>query len=149
MESTLLEGTTTFLEAIAKRIDKDNGAKAIMKRAISGDQRHLLHTYGLLPSLSGVRETQQKLWIFVASLYAYYPTQATHQNFGFSCRKLNDATTSGGTERRFRALLDLSLEDIKTPITALIRQMKSKSILVSYPLLLSDLCQWEHFDQYI
>jgi CRISPR system Cascade subunit CasB len=152
MQSQLLERTTVFLSAIAKRTDKDNGAKAVMKRALTGDERHQRHTYPIVLNwLGGVREDQQDLWIFVASLSAYYP-QSPHtvpKNFGFSSKKLNDYSSSGGTEKRFRALLDLSLTDIRTPITALIRQMKGKGIAIDYPLLLADLCQWEHPDQYI
>jgi CRISPR system Cascade subunit CasB len=147
-----LNRETEFITAIAKRIDKDTSAKAIMKRALSGDDRHLRHTYLLvLPLLRGVWEPQQALWIFVASLYAHYPqsVRLEPKNFGHSCRGLHNATSSGGTERRFRALLDLSLVDIEKPVTALVRQMKSKDIAIDYPLLLADLCQWEHPDQYI
>ena len=152
MESNLVDKAATFLETIAKRIERDNGAKAVMKRALAGDDRHLRHTYPLvLPLLTNVRESQQNLWIFVASLSVYYPQPIGKegQNFGFSCKRLSKETASGGVERRFRALLDLSLEDIEKPITSLIRQMKSKGIAISYPLLLADLCQWEHPDQYI
>lgn len=141
-----------FLTAIAKRIDKDNGAKAIMKRALTGDDRHQRHIYPIvLPLLWGVRENQQDLWNFVASLSAYYPqtVRPEPKDFGHSCRELQNSLTSRGTDRRFRALLDLSLVDIKTPVTALVRQIKSKGISIDYPLLLADLCQWEQPDQYI
>jgi CRISPR system Cascade subunit CasB len=38
---------------------------------------------------------------------------------------------------------------MQPPLTALVRQMKSKGIAIDYPKLLADLRQWEHPNQYI
>ncbi len=149
-----IDRATSFLESLHRRITHDNGAKAALKRAISGEQRHLYDVYSLtLPYLAGIPNRQQDLWIFIASLSVYYPqtSRATEEerNFGQSCKRLASTTNSEGAERRFRALLETSLTDINSPLTALVRLMKSKEVRIDYPRLLVDLCQWEHSDQYI
>jgi CRISPR system Cascade subunit CasB len=150
--STRLEIPTNFLESLHRRIKDDNGAKALFKRALSGEERHIRNTYSMvLPYLEGIHERQQEIWIFVASLSVYYPqkNREKQQNFGSSCLGLANATNSEGADRRFRTLLDTSLEDIQSPLTALVRQIKTKEVRIDYPQLLAELCQWDHPDQYI
>ena len=151
-KSPQLERAEKFFASLRLRIDKDSGAKAELKRALSGEERHVRNTYALvLPYLGGVKEWQQDVWILVAALSAYYPQEirAEQRNFGFSCYGLGSSNDSGGADRRFRALLDTSLTDIRSPLTNLVRQMKAKGICVDYPQLLVDLLQWEHSSQYI
>jgi CRISPR system Cascade subunit CasB len=150
--NSYLERQTKFLESLHRRIKDDNGAKATFKRALSGEERHIRNTYSMvLPYLEGIHERQQEIWIFVASLSVYYPQtiREKQQNFGSSCRGLANNTQSEGADRRFRALLDTALEDIQSPLTALVRQIKTKEVRIDYPKLLADLCQWDHPDQYI
>jgi CRISPR system Cascade subunit CasB len=150
--TTYLERQTKFLESLHRRIKDDNGAKAVFKRALSGEERHIRNTYSMVLSyLEGIHERQQEIWIFVASLSVYYPQsiREKQQNFGSSCRGLANNTQSEGADRRFRALLDTSLEDIQSPLTALVRQIKANEVRMDYPQLLADLCQWEHSNQYI
>jgi CRISPR system Cascade subunit CasB len=150
-----LEYETRFLKAVGDRIKNDNGAKADFKRALSGEPEHIRKVYPfVLPYLGNVSEWEQgQIWIPVACLSVYYPQTlreaAKQRNFGYSCSGLAKATNSDGADRRFRALLDLALTDIQSPLTALVRQMKSKGITIDHPKLLADLCQWEHPNQYI
>jgi CRISPR system Cascade subunit CasB len=150
-----------FLQSVSGRIKNDNGAKADFKRALSGEPKHIRAIYPLvLPYIGKIsewereqKEQEEQIWIPVACLSVYYP-QAIREaekprNFGASCRSLATATNSDGADRRFRALLDLALTDIQSPLTALVRQMKSKEIAIDYPKLLADLRQWEHPSQYI
>jgi CRISPR system Cascade subunit CasB len=151
--STYLTRQTNFLESLHSKIKNDNGAKAALKRALSDEERHIRNTYSIiLPHIPDIKEYQQKTWIFVACLSVYYPQvldREDHKNFGYSCRGLAQATNSEGTERRFRALLDTTAEDLQSPLTSLVRQIKSKDIRLDYPQLLSDLCRWDYSDQYI
>jgi CRISPR system Cascade subunit CasB len=151
--STYLTRQTNFLESLHSKIKNDNGAKAALKRALSDEERHIRNTYSIiLPHIPDIKEYQQKTWIFVACLSVYYPQVLDwedHKNFGYSCRGLAQATNSEGTERRFRALLDTTAEDLQSPLTSLVRQIKSKDIRLDYPQLLSDLCRWDYSDQYI
>jgi CRISPR system Cascade subunit CasB len=145
-----LDRATTFLESIQKRLKiqfdshhqlvkdakQDTGAKAVLKRALTGEPKHLLDVYQ----------------IFVACLFAYYPQPLDRdkpRNFGQSAAVLASATNSEGVDRRFRSLLDTSLEDLRSPLSALVRLMKSKDIAINYPKLIVDLYRWEHPDQYI
>jgi len=150
-----LEYEVRFLKLVNDRIKNDSGAKAAFKRALSGESEHIRKIYPfVLPFLGGVSEWEQKhVWIPVACLSVYYPQAIReddkHRNFGKSCEGLAKATTSEGADRRFRALLDLALEDISSPLTALVRQMKSRGIAIDYDQLLADLRQWDHADQYI
>jgi CRISPR system Cascade subunit CasB len=148
-----LERQIKFLESLHRRINSDNGAKATLKRALSGEERHIRNSYSIiLPHIPDVTEWQQEIWILVACLSGYYPQtldRESQQNFGCSCRGLANATSSEGADRRFRALLDTALEDLRSPLTALIRQIKIKEVRIDYPKLLADLCQWDHPDQYI
>jgi CRISPR system Cascade subunit CasB len=150
-----LEREVRFLKSVCDRIQNDSGAKAGFKRALSGESEHIRKVYPfVLPFLGGVSDWEQEhVWIPVACLAVYYPQAIReddkYRNFGKSCEGLAKATTSEGADRRFRALLDLSLEDIYSPLTALVRQLKSKGIAIDYPRLLSDLRQWDHADQYI
>lgn len=150
-----LEHEMRFLQAVNDRTSNDNGAKAALKRALSGEPDHIRKVYPVvLPYLSNSSEWEQKhIWIPIACLAVYYPQTLREvekqQNFGYSCRSLANETHSNGAERRFRALLDLTLTDIKSPLTALARQMKSQGIAIDYPKLLADLRRWDHPDQYI
>jgi CRISPR system Cascade subunit CasB len=145
-----LERQIEFLENLHRRIKDDNGAKALLKRALSGEERHIRNTYSIVLSLIPDIEWHQEFWILVACLSVYYPQpfNREHQrNFGYSCRGLANSTNSEGADRRFRALLNTAQEDLQSPLTALIRQIKTKEIGLDYPQLLSDLCKWEHPDQ--
>lgn len=146
------EGARKILESIERNIKNDNGAKASLKRVLTGEPRHIRAVYSIvLPYLGGIEYNLDE-WIFVAALLAYYPQKldrASPKNFGSSASGLASATNSEGADRRFRALLDTSLEDIRSPLSALIRQMKTKDIMVDYPKLIVDLCQWNHPNQYI
>lgn len=154
----------TFLKNLHDRVEHDNGAKAILKRALSGEPHHLRRTYPfLLPYLKGIPEYQQNIWMQVACLSVYYchpdkiAIREEQKNFGQSCQQLAiDKASSGeylsqAVERRVQSLLDTSLTDIWTPMTALIRQIKTASveIPIDFPRLIYDLCRWEHPDQYI
>lgn len=141
-----------FLQAIEKDIEQDSGAKAILKRSLSGETKQIRATYQIVFRHLGGIEYNQDEWILVAGLFAYYPQKLDREsskNFGSSARGLALVNKSEGADRRFRALLDTSLEDIRSPLTALIRQVKSKEIAIDYPQLLADLCRWEHSDIYI
>ncbi len=150
-----LDREVQFLKLVHDRIKNDSGAKAGFKRALSGEPEHIRKIYPfVLAFLGGVSEWEQEhVWIPVACLSVYYPQDicedGQRRNFGQSGQGLVKATTSEGADRRFRTLLDLSLEDLNSPLTALIRQMKSRGIAIDYPQLLSDLRQWEHPDRYI
>ncbi|MBW4444365.1 MAG: type I-E CRISPR-associated protein Cse2/CasB [Plectolyngbya sp. WJT66-NPBG17] len=150
-----LEHEIRFLQSICDRTAKDNGAKADFKRALSGEPEHIRKLYPfVLPYIGNASEWEQKqIWIPIACLSVYYPRPIREpeqqRNFGNSTRGLTTATNSEGTDRRFRALLDLALADIQSPLIALVRQMKSKGISIDYPKLIADLRQWEHADQYI
>ena len=150
-----LEREIRFLKSVSDRIKNDSGAKAGFKRSLSGEPEHIRKIYPfVLPYLGGVSDWEQKhVWIPVACLSVYYPQNIREDdkdsNFGKSCKGLEKETDSKGADRRFRALLDLSLEDIYSPLTALVRQIKAKGIAIDYPRLLSDLRQWDHADQYI
>jgi CRISPR system Cascade subunit CasB len=146
------EGARKILESIERNIKNDNGAKASLKRVLTGEPRHIRAVYSIvLPYLGGINYNLDE-WIFVAALLAYYPQKLDRtpsKNFGLSASGLASATNSEGADRRFHALLDTSLEDIRSPLSALIRQMKTKDIAIDYPKLIVDLCQWNHSDQYI
>lgn len=142
---------TEFLKVIQRNVKKDNGTQATLKRALTGEARHLRGVYPLvLPYLGGIEYNQDE-WIFVACLFAYYPQslEDNRRNFGDSARGLASATQSEGAERRFRALLDTALEDMRSPLGAMVRLMKSKGVAINYPKLIVDLCRWEHPDQYV
>lgn len=142
---------TQFLEDLHHEIKNDNGAKATLRRALSGEEHHIRNTYSII--LRHIPDIKyQENWIFVACLSVYYPQALDRndsRNFGYSCHGLANATNSAGTDRRFRALLDTAAEDLRSPITSLVRQIKSKDIRLDYPQLLSDLCRWDYPDQYI
>jgi CRISPR system Cascade subunit CasB len=84
-KSPQLERAEKFFTSLRLRIDKDSGAKAELKRALSGEERHIRNTYALvLPYLGEVKEWQQDVWILVAALSAYYPQEirTEQRNFG-------------------------------------------------------------------
>lgn len=147
-----LAGATTFLESLHQRIANDNGSKAAFKRALSGEGRHIRQTYPIvLDYVDHLPDWMKDIWILVACLSVYYPQplEVDSTNFGQSCRALAHATQSDGAERRFRALLETDLVDIRSPLAALVRQMKGKAIAIHYPHMIVDLCAWDHPDQYI
>lgn len=156
-----LDRETKFLQDIQDHIKNDTGAKADLRRALSGEPKHIrkVHAY-VQPYIGKLSESEreqkrqeEQIWIPVTCLSVFYPQpfreSEKQRNFGHSCRSLATATNSEGAERRFRTLLDLTLTDIQSPLTALVRQMKTKEVAIDYPKLLADLRRWEHPDQYI
>lgn len=148
-----LEYPKEVLDKLYKRYSSDSGAKADFKRALTGEIKHLQavypHVLYLLQSIHPLE--QQRIWLPVVCLRMTFDNddQDDHCNFGLSCLRLKNKLMSEGTERRFRALLDTTLVDFQFPLTALIRQMKSKNVNVNYALLIADLRQWEHPDLFI
>ncbi|BDM82864.1 type I-E CRISPR-associated protein Cse2/CasB [Acaryochloris marina] len=158
MKTTLsispVERAADVLERILNTIKNDNGAKANLKRALTGEPRHRRAAYPLVLRYLSEKEEEYHLepWLLVTCLLAYYPQDIDPGNkstFGHSARRLKNDDSSRGPERRFRALLDTSVEDLRSPLTAMVRLMKSKGIPINYPQLLVDLCRWDHPDQYI
>lgn len=151
---TSAERAAKFLESVKQKIKQDNGANAALKRALTGEARHLRAVYPvvLYPlEQQGIHYNQDE-WIFVACLFAYYPQTIRtddKRNFGHSARGLAGESSSGGADRRFRALLDTSVVDLRSPLAAMVRLMKSKGIAINYPKLIVDLSSWEHPDQYV
>jgi CRISPR system Cascade subunit CasB len=150
---TPIDQATQFLESVKRDINRDNGAKATLKRALTGEKRHLRAVYPiLLRHLDGIKYHQDE-WIFAACLFASDAEQkldlSERRNFGKSVRGLAGNTDSEGPERRFKALLDTPLEDLHSPLAALVRLMKTKGIAIDYPQLIIDLCRWTHPDQYV
>ena len=43
----------------------------------------------------------------------------------------------------------MSLEDLRSPLNALVRQMKSKGVAINYPKLIADLQRWENPNQFV
>lgn len=149
-----IQRTAAVLERIQNTIKNDNGAKADLKRALTGEPRHRRAAYPLI--LRHLSEAEEKYnldqWLLVMCLLAYYPQTIDPANkltFGDSARQLMTGNSSGGPERRFRALLETSQEDLRSPLTALVRLMKANNIAINYPQLLVDLCRWDHPDQFI
>jgi CRISPR system Cascade subunit CasB len=151
---TTTQRAARYLDAVHRKIEHDNAAKATLKRALTGEPRHLRAVYPILLSeldKAGVKYRQDE-WIFVACLFAYYPQSLDpnrQQNFGHAARGLAEEGSSGGADRRFRALLDTSLDNLRSPLAALVRLIKTKSIAINYPKLIADLAGWEHPDQYV
>ena len=135
------------------------GGQAILRRAISGDPTHIIKVHEFRNSLNLSIWEEDKILIPVACLFVYYPQKIDRvqdpkkRNFGRSCWNLamdiDKTGQSKGTPRRFKALLDTSLTDIRSPLSNLVRQMKSRGVPIDYPQLLIDLQQWEHPKQYI
>lgn len=144
-----------------QKLKEDRAGQAILKRAMSGEPEHVRKVHEFMPKNIRNLSTweEDRIWIPVACLFVYYPQNINRvrdpkkRNFGRSCWNLAldiDRTgQSKGTPRRFKALLDTSLVDIRSPLNNLVRQMKSRGIPIDYPQLLIDLQQWEHPKQYI
>ncbi len=152
--SAAIERAAKFLEFVRARIEHDKGANAALKRALTGEAHHLRAVYPIVLDfldLQGIAY-HQDAWIFVACLFAYYEqpiSRSDTRNFGHSARGLAGEGSSGGADRRFRALLDTALEDLRSPLSALVRLMKSKNISINYPQLIVDLGYWDHPDQFV
>jgi CRISPR system Cascade subunit CasB len=152
--SPAVQHTAEVLERIQKSINNDSGAKADLKRALTGEPRHQRAAYPIVLRYLSEKEAQYNLdqWLWVTGFLAYYEQPINPENkttFGDSARRLKDDNSSGGPERRFRALLETSIEDLRSPLTSMVRLMKSKKIAINYPQLVVDLCRWNHPDQYI
>lgn len=152
--SPAIRRAADVLDKIQSTIQYDNGAKANLKRAMTGEPRHRRAAYPLFLRYLSETEENYRLepWLLVTCLLAYYPQDIVPENkstFGDSARRLIADNSSGGPERRFRALLNTASEDLRSPMTAMTRLMKSKNIPINYPQLLVDLCRWDHPDQYI
>jgi CRISPR system Cascade subunit CasB len=153
------------LKLIETKIISNNVTKSDLKRSLTGEPKYLRRIYSVTSYLEGVAEHNKDEWILIAGLFAYYYDELKPylvwgdselpKDFGTSLQALSIATKppnepeSKAVVRKCRALLDTSLENIRSPLSALVRQMKSHSITIDYPKLIVDLCQWNHSDQYI
>lgn len=155
--SLAVQRAATVLQQIHNAIERDSGVKATLKRTLTGEPRHQRAAYPIiLCSLSDTEaDYQLEQWLWVTGFLAYYPQDINSESrltFGDSARQLKTEGGSEGPERRFRSLLETPLEDLRSPLTAMVRLMRShkkKKIVISYPQLLVDLSRWEHPDQYI
>jgi CRISPR type I-E-associated protein CasB/Cse2 len=106
----------------------------------------------ILPWLpSQLSESEERAYSLVACLFAshqigWHAGAATKElrNFGASMRLLARATTSGGADRRFIAMLTSSLEDLPEHLRHAVNLLKSRSdpIPVDWPQLIADLRRW-------
>ena len=154
--SLAVQRAATVLQQIHNAIERDSGVKATLKRTLTGEPRHQRAAYPIiLCSLSDTEaDYQLEQWLWVTGFLAYYPQDINSESrltFGDSARQLKTEGSSEGPERRFRSLLETPLEDLRSPLTAMVRLMRSskKKVAISYPQLLVDLNRWEHPDQYI
>jgi CRISPR system Cascade subunit CasB len=145
-----------YLKRLYARVAENNGAKAAFKRAMSGEPEHYRKIYEfVMPAIGHLAKWEQDyIWMPVACWAIFYPQpiadeegKVSRDNFGHSCQRLAAGKESKGTERRFRALLDTSLEDLRSPLTALVRQMKVEKVAINYPQLLADLKYWGSYRQ--
>ena len=160
-----LDSATKNLKIIETKIINNNTTKSDLKRSLTGESKYLRRIYSVTSYLEGVNDYNRDEWILIAGLFAYYYDELkphlvwgypdSPKDFGTSLQTLSIATKppnepeSKAVVRKCRALLDTSLENIRSPLSALIRQMKTKEIAIDYPKLIVDLCQWNHSDQYI
>ncbi len=155
--TTAIEHAAKVLEKIKTAIQNDSGAKADLKRALTGEPRHQRAAYPIVLRFLSQEEVEYNLdqWLWVTGFLAYYDQNLNvdHKtNFGDSARRLkgdNSDNSSGGPDRRFRALLETSMEDLRSPLTSMVRLMKSKKVNINYPQLIVDLKYWSHPDQFI
>ena len=151
---SIADRAVAFLAFVKAAIQYDTGSKAVLKRALTGEAHHIRAVYPIILDFlerQGIKYHQNE-WIFVACLFAYYEqpiNKSDNRNFGHSARELSKDGSSRGPDRRFRAVLDTNLEDLRSPLSALVRLMKSKHISIHYPQLIADLEHWDHPDQYI
>jgi CRISPR type I-E-associated protein CasB/Cse2 len=155
-----VQRAATVLSQIHTAIKHDSGVEATLKRTLTGEPRHQRASYPIIIPVIlhefDEEEAQYHLeqWLWVTGFLAYYPQDINPESkltFGDSARQLKTEDSSKGPERRFRSLLETSLEDLRSPLTAMVRLMRSskKKVVISYPQLLVDLSRWEHPDQYI
>jgi hypothetical protein len=90
------------LERIQKSIKNDSGAKADLKRALTGEPRHQRAAYPIVLRYLGETDAQYNLdqWLWVTGFLAYYEQAidpANNMTFGDSARRLKDENSSGGT----------------------------------------------------
>ena len=152
--SPTVKHAAEVLEKIKNAIQKDSGTKADLKRALTGEPRHQRAAYPIVLRFLSQEEADYNLdqWLWVTGFLAYYDQNLSPEhktNFGDSARRLKDANSSDGPDRRFRALLETSIEDLRSPLTSMVRLMKSKKVNINYPQLIVDLKYWNHPDQYI
>ena len=153
------------LKIAETHIIKNSATKSDLKRSLTGEQKYLRRIYSVTSYLEGINDYNKDEWILVLGLFAYYFDEHkphlvwgdpdSPKNFGISLQSLSMATKSQdepeskAVVRKCRALLDTSITNIRSPLSALIRQMKTKDITIDYPKLIVDLCQWNHSDQYV
>ncbi|MDB9524387.1 type I-E CRISPR-associated protein Cse2/CasB [Oscillatoria sp. CS-180] len=154
--SPAVQRAAEVLHEIHNAIERDSGVKATLKRTLTGEPRHQRAAYPIILRYLSDQRAQYQLeqWLWVTGFLAYYPQDINPKSkltFGDSARQLKTEDGSKGPERRFRSLLETSLEDLRSPLTAMVRLMRSskKKVVISYPQLLVDLNRWEHPDQYI
>ncbi|WP_338438776.1 type I-E CRISPR-associated protein Cse2/CasB [Synechococcus elongatus] len=168
---------TAFVHSVLQFADRkskmyDSAIAAALRRSLSGQPKYQRAVYSrLLPLIQTCTGLQQDWLLYVAALVAFYPQLPVEakasQNFGSSCLALSKSRSKKAshdnesedqssrevtsTERRFLALLSLPGEALKTPLTALIRQMKAaeNSVPIYYPQLIYDLIAWDHPSQYV
>lgn len=152
-----------WLESLHRQ--EDRGTLAALRRGLMLEEQQLFEILGHIPSrfLSGLRPGEERVYLMVASLYAFHPVSFTEpelaerrRNLGESLRRFAEATAQqgGGTEesgdllpeslkRRMDALLSAPRADVFGHLRQIISLLKSQEIPVDWAQLLCDLSSWE------
>ena len=92
----------------------------------------------------------------IASLFASHPASWAgdgdgrwSRNFGASLRRLGDATTSQGADRRMTGLLGSDRERLDDQLRSAVHLLRSKGIPVDWEQLTWDTLQWDRPDRVV
>jgi CRISPR system Cascade subunit CasB len=133
-----------FLERLRKYKD-DRGMMADLRCVLVENKRHRAW-----PALSRLGiSIDDKVFPFVAGLFATHPAEANDGNFGKTCRGI--AQKRGEefaekeltpTERRFQHLLAAERDEIQERVRRMVQMAKTHDIPVNYEQLATDLKYW-------
>ncbi len=145
------DSITQFVEHLRELRDrKDRAALAALRRGLGKPPGTAVEMYRYV--IPFAPERRQTSYFLVAALFASYPNApALDGNLGVSFRHLTNKDDSGGSERRFVALLRADSDALPTHLRHVIAlfQSSSRQIPVSWEQLLHDLGSWDHPNRFV
>ena len=141
---------------------EDRAALAALRRGLLLDEERLFELYAVVPPsfLAGLKPREERLYLTVASLFAYHPCSFSpdelverRRNLGESLRLLAEAEQPPDNlpdellpdplKRRTEALLAAPRDELSGHLRQITGLLKTKEVPVDWAQLLGDLSAWE------
>lgn len=149
-EPTLRQQQVAAFIAALERLD--NAGRARLKRNAGRTLReardvHQVFFRALPFQVAG--RPEEDVYFLVATLYPLAKARNDGASLGATLRVVRQVRESESIDRRFQALLDSDMDQIRFRLRQMVRLIAASDQPIDWGRLLTDLLAWEHPDRYV